>query len=242
MSDDLNSTTPRTDAPGEAWPDGDLPELGGRRDTLMPGTDIFQMPTDFSRLWDEVDLKYNRPGHPDDQKVIKRLRLKFTRDFPLIVVGGPRDGMPLVCQFTTQPVPRGRKDDPKTAWVSWLAYVLEIGLSDRSRPKTPEALKAAISQYAGKTIRLEHGLSAHCREDKVRWIEVEVPGTTTTQTLLDPQGTKGCGKRFYTRDFKGEDGNFGDSIQCDCGAILRGFEQVERVLPPVGQAVATQKV
>jgi hypothetical protein len=106
-------------------------------------------------------------------------------------------------------------------------------------------LKATINKYAGKTIRIEHGLSAHCRPDAVRYIDD--PSKPGQGTIKDPTGAKGCGDdskrraddkgkkgRYYTKDFKDAEGKYQTEVEClDCPAILRGFPSVERFLPPL---------
>lgn len=240
----INSTTPRPDVGGD-WPEGDLPEqMGGARTTLMPGISVFVLPANLAQLWHEVEIEDNRPTlangspNPTFKTKVKRQQLKLDRANPLVVVGGTRDGEPMTATFTSNPRPRGKKDDPKTPWISDLAYLLEISLADKSRPATVDALKAQITRYAGKTIRIEHGLTAQCRGDKVRYILVAT--AEGESTMQDPAGTKGCGARYYTKDFKNPGAAAGQSpydseIQCDCGAVLRGFEQVERFLPPLGK-------
>jgi hypothetical protein len=224
------------DIPGDAWPEGELPEqYGGGGPTLLPGIDTFRLPINLAQLWDQVDITMNRPGHPDHNKPIRRVRLKFDRNNPLVVVGGAHDGETMTGTFTSNPRPRGRKDDPKTPWISDLAYLLEIGLGDRSRPTTAAALQAAINRHAGKLVRLDHGLSAHCREDKVRYVYTSPNGGPDARSELDPTEQRGCGLRYYTKDFRDPDsGNFSDQLECECGAALRGFPSVERFLPPLG--------
>lgn len=269
---DINSTVARPEAAME-WTDGDLPEqMGGQRTTLMPAQYTFVLPGNLAQLWETTDIKDTREylangqRNPTFGQLISRQKLKLDRNAPLVVVGGPHDGEPMTVTWTTNPRPRGKKDDQKTPWISDLAYVLEIGLGDKSRPGTPEALKAAINKYAGKTIRLETGLTGQCRPDKIRYVQTYIDGAA--QNIQDPSGTKGCGKRYYTKEFKNPDAGQIDpatkqaippyelEIACDCGShptdaqqaagaqplpegssvIIRGFEQVERILPPLGQA------
>lgn len=237
---DINSTQPRNDIGGE-WPEGDLPEqMGGARSTLLPGISTFRIPENIAQLWHDVDIEDKRQTlangtpNPTVTQKVRRKQLKFDRANPLVVVGGPHDGEPMTATFTNHPRPRGKKDNPQTPWISDLAYLLEIALNDKSRPKTVDALVAQITKYRGKTMRLEHGLTAQCRGDKVRYILVQT--AEGESTIQDPTGAKGCGARYYTKDFKNPENNtFDTEIQCDCGAVLRGFEQVERFLPPLGQ-------
>jgi hypothetical protein len=235
----IHDTTPRPDM--AEWPEGDLPEqFGGPRSTLMPGQSTFRLPANLAPLWSEVEMLDGRQtlanGQPNPtygQKV-KRRQLKFDRNHPLVVEGGPHHGEPMTASFSTNPRPRGKKDDPARPWISDLAYVLDIGFADKSRPKTVDALVAQINRYGGKTLRLEHGLTAHCRPDRVRYILVKTADGEAT--IQDPQGKKGCDARYYTKDFRNpENGQYDTEIQCDCGAVLRAFESVERILEPLGQ-------
>jgi hypothetical protein len=265
---------------GEEWPEGDLPEqMGGPRTLLMPGQSTFKLPENLPQLWHDVAIEDTRPylasgqvnptgplASPDKRgKKIGRKQLKMDRNNPLIVVGGKQDGEPMTATFTTNPRARGKKDDPKTPWISDIAFMLDTSLGDKSRPKTPEETVATVNRYAGKTIRLEHGLTAQCRDDKVRYINVQLPDGTESN-VPDPTGTKGCGKRWYTKDFKNpETGHYDTEIACVCGqpkpeviaalqaagqpvpapvvVVLRAYESIERFLPPIavgpapGQAV-----
>jgi hypothetical protein len=235
-----------TDIAGEVWPEGDLPAQGGGfGPTLMPGIDTFLIPENLAQLWDEIDMKESNPRSPRYGQTCKYNRLKFDKNSPLIVVEGPNKGETFTLTIHGHQRPRGGKaDDPATPWVSDLAYMLDIGLGDHSRPSSAQALKATINKYAGKTIRLEHGLSAHCRADKQRYIL-----NAEDKSILDPTGQKGCGDdtkqredkkgkqgRYYTRDFKDPTtGEYVEEIECECGAILRGFPNLERFVPPLGK-------
>lgn len=263
---DINSTAARVEVNVE-WPiEGEeMPDQGGgaRRSTLYPGIYELKLPDSLIALWHDVEVKDTRQflkdGQPNptyDQKV-KRRQLKFDRNAPLVVVGGTCDGEPMTASFSSAPRPRsfkkGASKDPATPWISDLAYLLDISLGDTSRPTTPKALEAAINKHAGKTIRLETGLTAQCRADKVRYLGVLVveDGKEVEKQIADPTGKKGCGKRYNTKDFKDPATNKYDlEIACTCGdptpaeieqgavpqtVIVKAFEQVERFLPPLGQ-------
>ncbi len=269
---DVNATTARPE-PEVFWPEGELPSQNFDRTTLMPAVRVFTLPANIAQLWASIEAVDRRPYLPNgqvnptkDQKV-KRMMLKMSKGAPLVVVGGPDDGQPLTWNPSSAPRPRGGKaDDPKTAWVSELSFLLDIGLqghltpAQRVRPKTIEDLMAEINKYAGKTVRLKTGLSAHCRPDAVRYIAQQVAGDNGEPkiiTLQDPSGQKGCGKRYYTREFKNPDAGQVDpsngqvippyetTISCDgvikteageipCNAALKGFEAVDEILAPLG--------
>jgi len=275
-------------ASGEEWPEGDLPEqMGGPRSTLPPGMSTFRLPLNLSQLWHDVAIEDTRPylangqvnptgplgphatvgpeGKKSGAKVTRK-QLKLDRNSPLIVEGGKQDGEPMTATFTTNPRVRGKKDDPKSAWVSDIAYLLDICLQDKSRPKTPDDVVATVNKYAGKPIRLEHGLTGQCRFDKPRYILVATQsagGQVEEANVPDQSGKKGCGKRWYTKDFRNpETGQYDTEIACTCGmptpeeaaagatpvtVVLRAYESVERFLPPIVEGVgaapgATQAV
>jgi hypothetical protein len=240
--------------------------MGGLRSTLLPGVSTFLLPPEIPPLWHDIEATDKRPflsnGQPNPTKgqKFKRRMLKFDRNTPLVVTGGAHDGEPMTATFSTHPRARGKADDPKTAWISDAAYLLDVALSDKSRPADPKVLEAAINKYGGKTIRLEHGVSGQCRPDRVRYIRV-----TTSEGESDVQdgtGKKGCGRRYWTKDFRnpaaGQPTSETDptpqspydlEIACDCGTptaeeaaagaqpalvVVRGFENVERILTPQG--------
>jgi hypothetical protein len=229
---------PRPDIPvGDmSYPEGDLPEqMGGAFVNLFPGIDLFKLPVNIQQLWDEIVMEDQNPKSKTYKQQVRRLRLRFNRDNPLVIVGGAHEGETMTATLTSSPRPRGKKTDPTTAWVSDLAYLLEVSLKDGSRPANPELLKAAINRYAGRMVRLEHGLSAQCREDKVRYVLQTIDGVE--RAAPDPNETKGCGMRYYTKDFKDSEAKpgepqYSDQIECDCGALLRGFPSVDRFLAP----------
>lgn len=258
------------DVGGSDWPmpGGALPDQGGggSREILQPGITTFRLPANLAACWHEIEytdrrkVLMNGQPNPTHEQKKKALQLKFDKNNPLVVVGGSMDGAPLTMSWSEVPQPRSRwdaRDDPSTPWISDLIYFLELGLGDTSRPATPELRKARINQYAGKTIRFEHGLRAECRADKVRWINVvtRTPDPADPTKLVesenlqqDPAGIKGCGKKFYTKLLKNPNEPAGSKtpyytdISCDgkgpdgnpCLAELRAFETFERFMPPVG--------
>ena len=230
MTDDLNSTATRADIPGEVYPEGELPTFGGAgRATLPPGEYTFRMPMELPSLWHDLLVTI-------DGQQLKHSQLKFDKDHPLVVVGGPEDGAPMLASFST--MARARNKD-KTVVVSDLAYLLENCLGDASRPmrlggeQAQMAIKAAINKAAGRTIRLRTGLGAQCRPDKVRWTFKDEQSTASQP---DPSGQHGCGQRHYDRDFKvpgSKPVQYDNVIACKkCGAAVRGYESVEAFLAP----------
>lgn len=248
------STAPRVDA-GE-WPEGDLPEqFGGDFTTLLPGVDLFELPKNLAQLCEPKDMEDKRPGSPTFGQKVKRWMWKFDKKNPLIIIAGPRSGDVLTGTISTHPIPRGKKDDPSTPWVSAAAYLLEIGLANKSRP-VGDAIVAAINQYAGHSVLIDHGLSGQCNPERVVRLYM---GEDTVATPPRPifgeaaDGRKGCGARYRMKDFKNpaptsKDDVWFDTVQCtghyivqtptgpvqqNCQAIVRGFPSIERFLPSV---------
>ncbi len=243
----------------EEWPTGDLPEQtgGGGRSALAPGTFAFRLPASLTSQQDWSGGTYKdfrkvlatgQPNPTFGQQVPFRM-LKFGKDKPLVVEGGTSTGEPMTAVFNTIRMPRGpwsKREEPTTPWIHDLAYILETCLGDTSRPQTVDALEAAINRHAGGLIRLTIGRHGECRPDQVRYIPTQrvdkatgqaVPMSQGFDTVPDPSGKKGCGKKYYTRDYAGAEG-YQASIQCDpakggCGAMIRGFENVEGFLPPL---------
>lgn len=263
---DLNSTAQRPDIGGEVYPDGEMPQMGGAFSSLLPGTNVFRLPVNLPALW--VEVKYKDPR---SQVEVDGVQLKLDKNAPLVVVGGDQDGETLTATFSTMPIPRGKKDDPATPYISDLALMLDVGLEgnlavgQRTRPLAKvgpaaiAALKAAINRFAGRTVRIEHGLSATCRADKVRYILEKVQDAAGNwvdnpegKTHLDPSGLTGCAVpgtkagRYYTKDFKrptkvagptgqmidNPDPGYDDQILCTCGDAT-GVSVVLRGFPRV---------
>lgn len=252
----LHNTAPRTDVGGD-WPEGDLPEqMGGEFKLLQPGIDVFRLPTNLAQLFSLKAYEDQNPRSKTKGQQVERLVLKLDRSNPLVIVSGPRMGDVLTGTITSNPRARGKKDNPQTVYVSDLAYLLEVSLGDKSRPTGNTALMQTLARYAGKDVRLEHGLSGFCNPEHVVKLPYQNPVAGQPDVIAeDPQGRKGCGKRYYTSAFKSPapadvqhlyDGDLqcsnvipnpadGGATQIECGAIVRGFAQIEKFLPPLGQ-------
>jgi len=267
----INATAVKPDVGGD-WPESgaDLPEqMLGDFKILLPGISVFRLPANLAQLWHLITVEDKNPKSKTFGQTVERWQLKLDRSNPLIIESSARAGDigdALTANFSTVPRPRGKKDDPATAWVADTAYLLDTALADKSRPADPELLKATINKYAGKSVRLQHGLSGQCRADRTVRLEYLDPTDTTfaaeqreqRRVIMEevdatgaPTGRKGCGKRYYTRDFENKaprsvDDKYFTEIECSgsykdgagvmqpCGAIVRGFPSVDGFLPPLG--------
>lgn len=224
----------------------ELPEqMGGLGlPPLFPGTHIFRIPQNVAQLvetYDEVVKDANGnpvpdPADPNKALLVQRLRVRFDKDDPLLVVGSEENEHPVATSISNQPRNRSRKGEPRVL-VSDMAYLFRESLQ-YTGPLTKNSEWAAAIQWAGgKVFRAEHGLSAYCNTEKVRYVH-DPTDATMRGSVQDPTGQKGCGERLYTSSFKlpaqnGQPGGFSDIAYCKkCQAKLRGFFQIERFLKP----------
>src|SRR6266568_9354828 len=219
----------------------ELPEqMGGAGlPPLMPGTHIFRIPQSAAQLvetYDEIvkDAQGNAvadPNAPRKALLVQRLRIRFDRDDPLLVVGSPEDNHPVGTSISNQPRNRSRKGEPRVL-VSDMAYLLRESLKYTGPLTKNSEWVTAIQWAAGRVFRAEHGLSAFCNTEKVRYVH-DPSDPTMRGSMQDPTGQKGCGTRLYTSAFKlaaqnGQPGGYSDIAYCKCQAKLRGFFQIER--------------
>jgi hypothetical protein len=197
---------------GEGAPE--LPEQGGSfTPTILPGTHLFRLPANIDQAWEAKDYeKKNADGTVimagDKPAVEQHLLLKFNEDAPLIVVSDDEyNGLPAHATITTIARPRGKKSDPNRPHVHDLTYFVRDSLNDKTPVTKKKEWIPLVNKYAGYLVRVEHGLSAQCSSDRVRYID-----DGTGKAIEDPDGTKGCdhaageksvdGSRLYTNDFK----------------------------------------
>lgn len=214
-------------------PDMELPAQLGSFSTLAPGVDTFQLPANLAQAFELYDEKEKDRNGNETEKVVQRIRFVFDNDAPLIVKGGPRDGEVLRARISSSPRKRGKKGSDAPS-VADLAYLLRISLNDKTSViTTTRQWHDAIASHAGEYIRLMHGLRGSCNPKGVRYIDNGEGGSKE-----DPAGTMGCGKYYRTKDFKQDDGTYSNELDCDCGAVIRAFGDIEQYLPPLGEAPA----
>ena len=239
----------------------ELPEQtgGAGLPTLLPGTHIFRIPVDVVDCISTVDaVAYDAAGEPipdptdpSKAKLVQRVQVKFDKDHPLVIVGGSEDGHPVGTSISNRPRNRARKGEPRIL-VSDMAYWLRESLKYTGALNKPAEWGAAIQWAAGKIFRAEHGLSAYCNPERVRYIN-DPADPTFRSSIQDPDGTHGCGggpakQRMYTSHFKlpaqnGQPGGYSDITYCPwCSAKLRGFFQVERFLMPTAAMLQDDSV
>lgn len=246
----------------------DLPEQGGGSSYLfVPPTKslLLRLPADLMQCWEPVDeklfedLKRTIPKMDPatgQQQVVQRIQWTFDKDHPLTIVapGNPElDGQPCP-RVTVDNIPktvRGGYGNPEKPKVAPAVFMLRTALGEPGTTllNTPKQWVTVMAQHAGHVFRVETGLSTFCNPEKVRYIPVPQydaqQQVTGYESIEDPSGVKGCGKSYYTPDFK-HNGAYLERVQCQpgkgspkekkatgCGAYLRGFFRIEQFLPPL---------
>lgn len=198
----------------ESLTEGELPSQGGGYvPTILPGRDFFRIPANVDQCWEardyeKKDIDGNVVVDGTGKPVIEQhFLLKFDKENPLVVVGGEYDGLPAQATITTIPRRHGKKGDPKATMVHDITYLVRTSLGDKTQVTKRHEWMPIINKYAGHIIYLEHGLSAGCDPERVRYVD-----DGTGKSIEDPDGTKGCdhaqgmekkaGSRLYTNDFK----------------------------------------
>lgn len=229
----INGLELRNDVYDDQIPE-ELPEQGGSYvPQLAPGSYWLRIPLNVAQLWKSFDQTKSVDNAPL-QTPIQRVMVKFGKESPLVVVGGPDEGAVLICSFSNMPRKRSKKADIPP--VSDLTYLIRNGFKDNSPLRSAQDYINAINSRAGQTFAAEVGRQGQCRADAARWIPDGQGGQ-----IEDPTGTLGCGKRYYTQAFKTSDG-YVDRILCTnmrpdgngntvvCGASIRGFAQPDRII------------
>lgn len=202
----------------------ELPAQGGSfTPTILPGRSLFRLPANLDQCWETKDYeKKDAAGNvlhdqATGQPVVEQhLLLKMDDENPMIIVGGPYDGLPAQSTITTIARRRGKKSDKDAPMVHDLTYLVRTSLQDQTPVLKRKDWIPLVNKYAGHLVHLEHGLSAQCSPERVRYID-----DGSGQGIEDPDGTMGCdhaagpammedgtfpasakkGSRLYTKDF-----------------------------------------
>lgn len=195
----------------------DAPEFGGFAEPPQPGPKRFRIPADLSRVWEVYDV---------DGKG-QRLRAKFDQDAPFVITQStfPSEvNETFETRISNQERPRGKD---KQYEVSDMDYLLK-GLGETARPKGNRAYIDTLKKYAGKEFAAEVTFSFSCRKDKnIRVLDAAGKAN-------EVENHPGCGKKYYQKDIaslKNGEGKYPTSINCECGANLRAFANLENFRP-----------
>jgi hypothetical protein len=85
-----------------------------------------------------------------------------------------------------------------------------------------EDYKQAMLKLAGKKFSSTIEWRAQCKNNRVRWINVDGHPTA------DPSGAFGCGKSTYHKTIARyvENGMWPEYVTCPCGAVIRCFAEL----------------
>lgn len=195
----------------------DLPEFGTFREPPQPGSYRFQLPDDLSAIWDVYDSP--KVGG-------QRIRAIFDKDHPLLIVqspGGRENNNPFETRLSNEERSRGKD---KSIVASDMDYVLRA-LGVTAKPSSNRGYIEAMKLQAKKTFGADIRFSWRCSEQ--RNIRVK----TGEGALQEMEGRTGCGTAIYQEDLpnggKDQAGQVPTQVQCQCGAVLRAFANLDNI-------------
>ncbi len=196
-----------------------LPDQPGRYvPPPQPGSYVFRLPEDMRAIWEPFDAASLGGA--------RRVWAVFDDEHPLTIVQSPdgtRDGETFRQRISNAERARGR-DGVK---VSDMTYLLRALGEDTSTLRTNQDFVRALLKHAGETFKADIEYSANCNENRNIYVQTEEGG-------FEELDQKGCGKRYYQRDFDKlkQGGVYPDRITCEgCGASLRAFPNLTRFAP-----------
>ena len=209
---------------------GAMPEqFGGSKPNLPQKRFTFLLPQDIGAL---VTVQENKD-------LGDRIKYDFSGDgLAAYDAAGTHVGQ-WFGRISAVPRNRARKGEPERL-VSDITY-LAVALGHPSKAVTlkpsgkvefvsadsQKALHEVIVSHAGQYFTAANEWSSYCNDQKTRYISDGAGGS-----VEDPSGTKGCGKRVYSRDIpKGPAGEDLDRFPCACGAQLLAFQQLSNFQP-----------
>jgi hypothetical protein len=196
-----------------------IPEQrGGGAPLIPPGRYGFEIPKNVADAW-----------ATQDATVGQRVRVKFDRDHPLVLVKAvKKSDEPLIGEVWEGGISnaernRARKGDPERL-VSDMTYLLRDGLGSTGRPSKNREFIEEFNKFAGAQFTADNEWSASCNEKNTRYILVD------GQAIEDPDGRKGCGTRVYQSDLQRDaEGYYLERQNCPkCGASIRCFQNLTR--------------
>jgi hypothetical protein len=196
----------------------DLPEFGSFREPPQPGAYRFKLPTDMSSIWDVYDTPNKQGG--------QRIRAVFDKDHPLFILqspGGRANNEPFETRISNEERPRGKD---KSIIASDMDYVLRA-LKVATKPANNRGYIDALKTQGGKEFGADIRYSWRCSTDR------DIRVRDKDNNIVPVDGRKGCGTAYYQEDLPsgGKDaaGNVPTQIQCQCGAVLRCFANLDNI-------------
>lgn len=197
-----------------------LPDFGQWAPPPQPGPYRFQLPSDLTSIYEPFEGRDKPAGKAT------RIRAIFDRDTPLIIrqaVDAADIGQPFQTRLSNDE--RGRGKD-KAIVASDMDYLLRA-LGQKVKPKNNAGYVEELVKCAGKEFGADLRYSWKCSADRNIRVRNETSGL-----IEEVENQPGCGSSFYNEDVQnGEDGKKPYEIQCQCGAILRAFANLDNFRP-----------
>lgn len=199
----------------------------GLKDEALPAQSYDDLPTfDFQEPPQPGAYRFKIPGNVTtcyevfDSPKGQRIRAIFDKEHPLTITQA-KDPKVIGEIFVTRlsSLERARGKD-KSVEASDLDYLLRAK-GERARPTTQRGYIEALNKYAGTDFGADVTYSWSCNSERDIY-------TKDGEKSVKVEGTKGCGKKYYQRDVqKNPDGTTPVEIQCDCGAVIRAFANLD---------------
>ena len=220
MANSVHDVSELKDEPMPTGSLDDLPEYGGFTEPPQPGPYRFRLP-DLARCWEPYDTN-------DGQRV----RVIFDRDNPLTIITA-KDPKVVGDGFHTRlsNQERTRGGVP----VSDLAYLLKA-FGAKAKPASNKLWVEALVALSGKEFGADITYSWNCSVDRDIYVDDGKGGTQKVD------GRKGCGWKYYQGDKQADaakkvgyigkaNGEYPYEIQCQCGAVIRAFANLDQIRP-----------
>lgn len=196
----------------------DLPEFGTFREPPQPGSYRFKLPTDLSAIWDVYDTPAKQPP--------QRIRALFDKDHPLVIIQSPgskANGEPFETRISNEERSRGKDKSIVASDMDYLLRALKV----TNKPPNNRAYIEAMRQQANKEFGADIRFSWKC--SPTRNIRVK----DAQGAVQEVENRKGCDSAYYQEDLpnggKDATGMVPTQIQCQCGALLRAFANLDNI-------------
>jgi hypothetical protein len=198
----------------------DLPEFGGFRTPPQPGPFRFKLPADLSHAWDLITTEKGQ-----------RVSLILDEHAPLQIIqslGSRYNGEPFHTRLTNNERNRG-----SNVVASDLHYLLKA-FGEKAAPATNTLWIKAVSAQAGKEFGADISYNYSCNPNRNKRV-----ADGSGQVIETNE--KGCGWRYYSGEgqmnankkigYVGKQGNgeYPTEVQCQCGAVLRAFGNLDNL-------------
>lgn len=207
---------------------------------VYPADYGLKLPGDLSKVWDVFE----------DADSKQWVTMIFDDDNPLTITNATDKalvGTNVRSRINNKPRNRGKKGE--NIMVSDMTYLVRAldpaarpGAGVKDQAKLNEAFIAEMKKHAGKEFVAFQSWTASCDQKRDAYFYVldaagQATGATEKQENPDAPGSnrQGCGTRYYLGDWpKDQSGRYYETRQCQCGAVLRPFGQLERFRPVAG--------